>query len=325
MSTLKDEIKNKTFKSVYLLYGDDVFLRNSAVKSLLSALTGGDTMNYMTHTGAEPILGDFRDFTDTMPFFAERRVAFLEDTGLFKSASEGFDTWLETLPETSVVVFSETEIDKRNKLYKIALKAGTVEEFMHPTEEVLGKWILRKIGASGKNITKSAYELFLSSMKMDYAFADNETEKLISYALNEESITEEMVRAICTPSIEDHIFNLVEAVADGKRDLVLKYYYELLALREAPLKILALAGKEFERLSVTKKMVGRCAGDADIVSALALNPRILWKYKKNCLRFSAKSLNDAVKDAVETEKAIKSGKLSDRMGTELYLMKMTDR
>ena len=325
MSTIREDIANQTFQKVYLLYGEEAYERRVTASALVKAAKGDDTMNFMSHTGSEVSLSEVRDFTDTMPFFADRRVLLLEDSGLFKGASNGFDTWISELPDTAVVIFSESEIDKRNKLYKEVLNTGTIQEFGRPDADTLQKYVLRRIGKAGKNITKDAFERFMSMLPMDYSYANNELEKLLSYAYDEPAITEEMVIAIGTPSIEDHVFALVEAVADGRQALVMKYYYELIALREAPLKILALLGKEFERLSVINEMQTERASDADMVAALSLNPKILWKFKKQATRFRLGALKQAVKDITELENAVKSGDLTDRVALEIFIFKMTGK
>ena len=46
MQTLNQDIKEKTFKRVYLLFGDEPFLVNSYKKRLREAIAGDDTMNY---------------------------------------------------------------------------------------------------------------------------------------------------------------------------------------------------------------------------------------------------------------------------------------
>ena len=45
MQILNQDIKDKTFKRVYLLFGDEPFLVNSYKKRLREAIIGDDTMN----------------------------------------------------------------------------------------------------------------------------------------------------------------------------------------------------------------------------------------------------------------------------------------
>ena len=46
MQTLNQDIKNGSFRPVYLLYGDETFLVRSYKNRLKEAIAGDDTMNF---------------------------------------------------------------------------------------------------------------------------------------------------------------------------------------------------------------------------------------------------------------------------------------
>ena len=116
MKKLREDLKNRTFEKVYLLYGEEDYLRSYWYGKLKEALDQGDSMN-VRYADADTVSPEsVRDFTDTMPFFADRRVLFLNDTGLFASASDAYAGWLPSLPDTACVIFNEKRVDKRNKL-----------------------------------------------------------------------------------------------------------------------------------------------------------------------------------------------------------------
>ena len=51
MQTLNQDIKNNDFKKVYLLFGEEAFLKKSYKNCLREAITQGDTMNYNYYEG----------------------------------------------------------------------------------------------------------------------------------------------------------------------------------------------------------------------------------------------------------------------------------
>lgn len=54
MQTINEDIKNGTFRRVYLLYGDEDYLKLQYKNKLLRALvTEGDTMNFSRFEGKE--------------------------------------------------------------------------------------------------------------------------------------------------------------------------------------------------------------------------------------------------------------------------------
>ena len=100
MQTLNQDIKEKSFKKIYLLYGDEPFLVGSYKKKLREAITGGDTMNFNYFEGKNPDVKEIISLADTMPFFADRRLILVDGSGFFKSAQEELAAYLPQMPDT---------------------------------------------------------------------------------------------------------------------------------------------------------------------------------------------------------------------------------
>ena len=115
MQTINEDIKNGTFKPVYLLYGEEAFLKQSYKKKLRAAISGDDTMNYNYFEGKGLDVNELISLADTMPFFSERRLILIEDSGFFKTSSEALAEYLPMMPDTTCIVFVEEAVDKRNK------------------------------------------------------------------------------------------------------------------------------------------------------------------------------------------------------------------
>ena len=62
------------FKKVYLLFGEEAFLKKSYKNRLREAITHGDTMNYNYYEGKGMNVNEIISLSDTMPFFADRRL-----------------------------------------------------------------------------------------------------------------------------------------------------------------------------------------------------------------------------------------------------------
>ena len=90
MKKLLEEIKSGQLKQVYILYGEEAYLRNQYKNRLKDALlAGGDTMNFHYFEGKNIRVGELIDLAQTMPFLAERRVILLENSGLFAHGGAG--------------------------------------------------------------------------------------------------------------------------------------------------------------------------------------------------------------------------------------------
>ncbi|HBI72189.1 MAG TPA: DNA polymerase III subunit delta, partial [Lachnospiraceae bacterium] len=126
MKVIKEHIKLGSYKPFYLLYGTEEYLKKLYRDKLKDAILGDtDGMNYSYFEGKEIDLKKVTEVVQTLPFFSDRRLVIIENSGLFKSQNE-LSTMLSGMPDSTIVIFVETEIDKRNKLYKLVKDRGTV-------------------------------------------------------------------------------------------------------------------------------------------------------------------------------------------------------
>ena len=86
MKNIQEDIKTGNFKQAYLLYGEEAYLKQQYKHKLVQALNPeDDTMNFNHYEGRNIDVKELIDLCETMPFFADRRVVLLEDTGFFKN------------------------------------------------------------------------------------------------------------------------------------------------------------------------------------------------------------------------------------------------
>lgn len=323
MKNIEEDIRSGKFKSIYLFYGEEAYLKNLYKNRLKNALVSPeDTMNLNVYQGKGISIPQVIDQAETMPFFADRRLILLEDSGFFKNAAPELADYLgEGAPAETVFLFVESEVDKRGKLYKTVKSKGRIVEFARQSEQTLTNWVLRALQKEKLKITRSAMQLFLERTGNDMENISRELEKLISYVYGRESIAKEDVEAICTFRTENKIFDMINAIAEKKQKRALELYYDLLALKESPLRILALMARQFHLLLQIKDLRRQGFDQGEIASRAGVMSFVV----RNCLRqgeyFSETMLRRAVEECVRTEEAIKTGRLGDRLGVELLIVK----
>ncbi len=322
MKRINEDIKNNTFSQIYLLFGEEAYLRKQYKDRLRKALCAdGDTMNCHYYEGKDIQVGEIIDLAETMPFLAERRVIILENTGLFKHGGEALAEYLAEPSETAFFVFVESEIDKRSKLFKAVQSKGVAVEFAVQDEETLKRWILGMIKRENKNISGNALQAFLNKTGTDMENIYKELEKLFCYCLDKESITEADIEEICTQRISNQIFDMVNAVAEKQQRRALSLYYDLLALREAPMRILFLVGRQFNILLMVKEMKKKGYDNKTIASKAGIPPFTVGKYAAQASKFKNADLRRAITECVEADEAVKTGRMNDKMSVELLLVK----
>lgn len=321
MKTIDQDIKTGQFKHVYLLYGEEQYLIRQYRDRLKEAIAGDDTMNLGVFSGSDISQKEIVDLAETLPFFAERRLILIEDSGLFKKGAEELADYMASVPEMTYFVFVEKEVDRKTKMYKEVKKAGSVVEFARQKDDILLRWINGRLKKNGKQITRDAYALFIQKTGNDMENIDRELEKLICYTLDKDNIETADVEAVTTERTENRIFDMVDAVAMHKQKRALELYYDLLALREAPMRIMYLISSQFKRLLVVQAMTNQGFGRKDIASKAGCPEWAVGKYQAQCRAFSLEQLKQAVRDGVEYETAVKTGHMDDQMAVELFIVK----
>ena len=218
MKSINEDIKTGQLKDVYLLYGEESYLKKQYKEKLVKAvLPEGDTMNYAYYEGKGISVTELIDLAETMPFFAERRLILVENSGFFKNAEPTLADYIKKMPDTVCFVFVENEVDKRGKMYKAVKDKGRAVELGRQDEKTLLYWIAGIVKREGRQIKESTARYLVTRVGSDMETLEHELEKLVAYTLGENEITVEAVEAVCTTQITNQIFAMVEAVAEKKQ------------------------------------------------------------------------------------------------------------
>ncbi len=323
MQALRDSLKTGQWKNLYLFYGEESYLKRSYKKQVKNAIVGeDDSMNYNYFEGKEAAnVNDIMGIADTMPFFADKRLIIVEDSGLFKStASDEFCEYMANISDTTVLLFVESEIDKRNKLYKAVSANGSVIEMGRQPDNKLVDWIVKMLVKEGKNITRKDLDYLLERTGNDMENISNEVKKLIDYTYGRDVITKEDIDDICTEQINGRIFEMVDAVSEGKQKRALELYGDLLLLKEPPMRILFMLSRQFSKLLQAGELVKKGMGKTQLAEQMKIQPFIAGKYITQLQKFPVAKVKKALEECAATEEAVKTGFLNDRLGVELLLV-----
>lgn len=323
MQTLNQDIKEKSFKKIYLLYGDEPFLVGSYKKKLREAITGGDTMNFNYFEGKKPDVREIISLADTMPFFADRRLILVDGSGFFKSAQEELAAYLPQMPDTTCLVFAESEVDKRNRLYKRVKELGYAAELNKQDTAQLMQWAAGILGRDGRKVSRPVMEYFLERTGDDMENIRMELEKLVCYTMGRDVITKEDVDAVGTVHVTSRVFDMVAAIVAGNTKKAMDLYEDLLTLKEPPMRILFLIARQFNQLLQIKELTAAGKDKGAIASALKVPPFAVGKLTAQARAFTRDQILSWVTLCVETEEAVKTGRLSDRLAVELLIARRT--
>lgn len=321
MQQITQDIENRSFKRCYLLYGDEDYLRKQYKDKLVKALCpDGDTMNFNRYEGKDIDIDRVIDQAETMPFFADKRLILIEDSGFCKSGGEKLADYLGDSSPDTVIILNESAVDKRSRLFKAVGSNGRAVEFTRQSEETLKKWILGRVRKEKKNIDARALENFLEKTGDDMMTINNELEKLFSYVMNKDTITADDVDRIITVSTSSKVFDMIAAMAEKKQSKALDMYHDLLVHKETPFGILALITRQFNMMLQVYELKDDGHSSSHIAKAVGIPPFVEAKYEKQLKNFTYSRLRKALRDCAAADEAVKIKGMNPELSVELLII-----
>lgn len=143
IENLEKELKNGNLQSLYILYGEELFLLEMSlkkIKDLFGECVKGINFITIDDTNVNKIISDI----ETPAFGYEKKLIIARNTGLFKKEGKRKNAELanireklvqyinnniDVIKQSVVLVFVEEEADTKQELYKNIEKLGNVCEF----------------------------------------------------------------------------------------------------------------------------------------------------------------------------------------------------
>ncbi len=311
--------------NVYLVFGDEKYRIRQWENELLDfAFEGGDDMlnKSMFDNRSSKKISDVLDACDTLPFMSQYRVVAVRDSGLFvqgrKADSDAAAEYLKTIPETTILYFIEEKVDKRNALYKAVNKTGQCLEFTPLKDNELVSWVVEK---SQKRLNKTNGEYLIKCVGGYMETLEGEINKLLAYVPENAPVTQAHINEVCTLVPEVKIFEMVAAIGEKNTEKALDIYNNLLESKESPFGILKMIARQFKLILECKFLSKKGLNNNDIAAQVGIRSFIVRDCLSQAKNFSNKTLLAAIKDCFDCDLNIKSGKISDKLGVELIIVR----
>lgn len=333
MQEIKKNIKEGQFHRLYLFHGAEDYLRQSLKNDLKQALVGEDvSMNYAYYEGNKVETDEVIAFAKTMPFFAQWRLIIVENCGINKKPTDEWLEFLGQIPETAVVVLLERELDKRGRFYKACKKNAYIVDVDKEKGSYISQWMAEWLSANHGSMHRDVQKYFIGRVSDNMALLERELEKLRDYKMTPEQlrsleqlegtvfdITVEDIEAVSVKTIENQIFEMIDAAAKQNASKAFMLYQDLLSLKEAPVKILVLLHRQTNILLQIKDHIRLKHSAGEIASTMKLPPFVVNKNSAIAKQYSYKRLKSLFALGVQLDEDIKLGKIKDQIAVELLL------
>ena len=310
---------------VYLLFGEDEYLRNEYLKKIKKAF--GDMqlgINYIAidETNVMQIISDI----ETPAFGFEKKLIIAKDTGLFKKKNNFSDKVAIYLEENVAnlqdveLVFVDQEVEK-NKLYNTILKIGKVEEFKEQKMPQLITKVKSISKAYNVEIQENIAQYFIECVGTNMSDIINELRKLIEYAGNGGKIQKEDIDSLCIKKSESIIFDLTDNLGKKKIAESIEVLHNLIYAKEPVQRILVMLYNHFKKLYIIKLALEE---NKNIAQSLKLKPNqafLVNKYTMQAKYFDKNELRNLLEELIKLDSSSKRGGIDINVGLEAVLCK----
>lgn len=233
--SLKAHIKSGDFYSIYLICGDEDYLKKTytdmiAAKSVDSAF---ESFNLQKFEGKGLDLGDVFEQASIMPMMSDKRCLIVEDYKLEGANDKDIShiaAYVESCPETSIVIFvqknPEFSLAKAKKAADIISKHGAVCTLNKRTGNDLIKPLISSASKHGCTLTAQMANYLVSQVGDDFNVLINELHKVCGYADGE--ITKAHIDAVAVKTDDVKIYYLTKALMQKDFDKAYKVLHTLL-------------------------------------------------------------------------------------------------
>lgn len=312
-------------QGITLIYGEEEWIKNKALKEVKGKVVDEtDLMNYTLFEGKDINVSNIIDTGETMPFFSEQKLIVIRQSGLFKSGkkdeSQKLLEWLKKKPDYTAIVFYEDDIDKRNALYKYVKSAADVVEGVCPDDETVMKILKEACKERHIKIEGSLIHYLMTHLPRNIGHILVELDKLADYA-GEEVVTKETINKVCVFSLEQRVFELLKAVSQKNTILTLEIYNKLIESKESPIGVLVLIARQYRLLMQVKYLLRTQTQTKQISQSVGVPYYVAQDLSKQAQGFTFKALQDILELCLESDVAIKTGKMEPVKCIELLLIK----
>lgn len=298
--------------SLYLLTGTETFLRRRRLTGLVEERLpeGLGDFNYVRIDGKETALVDILSTWEERGFGGDR-VIHVDNVDKIRmkkddKVSELFLKRAKTGVPHALMILEAESVDRRKAFYKKLSALAVSEEFKPLRDYQVPGFIAGELSAKGYVIDPDAAEFMAMFTSSELMVIASELEKLILYIGPDQTrITLDDTRGLLMPSRQYTLFDVQDALVDGKKDLAIRAVRGLLEEGTSPVAIWRFINNMMERAWRLEN-----AGSKAEVNRISKSSFYISRLQQLASRLRGNKLERAVVDCRKLAMAARQGSLT---------------
>lgn len=331
---LKKNIASGQLLSVYILFGEDAYLKKNYAEKISSKIAEPDDIFAYSKFSSNCDLQDVYDAVMQLPITTDRKCVILEDYDFEHCAKSDFDrlcALLSDVPDTATLImrFDSIEVDskKSSKFKKLVSSAeksgGMAVKLDHRKAPELIKMLCDGALKRGCRMDQSVAKYLIENAGEDINNLSNELSKLCAFA-GKGTITKDTVDMVGVKTVEASVYNLSKSIIACDISAALTMLDELYFMRIEPMAILyTVAGAYVDMFRLySAKAAGLNISAVTECYGYKGREFTLDKAAQNLRKFDFKKLSLSLKAIKNADNSLKSFNSDSRIILEQLIIRL---
>jgi len=328
---LRLAVRHKRFSPVYVFYGNEEFLIEESIKSVLeNALAEGTReFNFDIIYGNEIDVQSLISLLLLFPVMSPKRVVVMRNSEKFlnklsrskkEKDAESFINYLKRPNPDTIFIIVLNEVDFEKEIYKKLFELAEVVELRAPYDWQIPNWIAKRVKEraedepwKGKEITSEACKLLQAYVGNSLRDLDNEITKLFIFTGDKKKIDVDDVKQVVGLSRTFTVFDLQKAIGEKNLRLAITIIERMLQAGELPPVILTMLTRYFSILWKLHELRKTEKDPKKLATSLQLSPYHIREYLNQLDKFKESEIKNAFKYLIEADELIKTSPVNSEV------------
>jgi len=325
---LQAKLKNNDSKLVYVVAGDDLYLKSSAEKMIKEHFTSqkDGEVDLETYTAPQMDTEKCLESLQTLSFFSSTKVVHIRDAD--KANAKFLDDLAAFIHEGNlsglVVIISCNKFDKRKKSLKIILEKAELIEVKTPYDNQVEQWV-KYIATSEKLKMEPDAPAFLNFLVGPSLVEVSKSVEKLKDVFGNEKIGRVQIQELISKSAEQDVFKICDMLGKGQiSEALLSVEYSLKHGSNA-IGVLNLFYRHFKILNgiLEAQASGKRIGQKELAAKVGVPPYFLANYAGQSRTWTMKKIAEVFYALEAADVSLKSTKMKERTVFSGFFMEVS--
>jgi DNA polymerase III subunit delta len=327
--TFLDKIDKAKVQPIYVLTGDEAFLKHQVLAGLRRLVLGpgDDGFGVCTFAGDKASFSVVHAELTTLPFLAPRRLVVVERADPFITAERSRLEKYAAAPAEMGVLVLDVQMWQSNTRLAKQLPDVAVLVCKSPQTHKLPEWCVAWCKAQhGKELPLAAARLLVDLVGPDMGLLNQELSKLATYVGDARRIDSGVVDLLVGSSRAENAWRIFDLIGNGQTGEALTFLARLFEQGEDPMRLLGAFSMQLRRLAQVWRLHSQGQSLDAAQEDAGVPPFVRRNMEQHLRRLGQRRLNSLYDWLIETDLGMKgSSQLPPRTLLERLVVQLVTR